>query len=160
MQDIFVSVMLLLPLMANGAKLSIDTVLTNFEHRITSDRVTEDFQTIDPATQTEIETQDLLSIRNKIRIYPSKGILVSNNVLDLNIPTQKLKSLSASVDKLVQVSPSDTYVKTLVKKNQKVEKFFNFGKRFTCSLNIKYYDRSLVMIIILQEYFFSDYPLQ
>ena len=148
MQDIFVSVMLLLPLMANGAKLSIDTVLTNFEHRITSDRVTEDFQTIDPATQTEIDTQDLLSIRNKIRIYPSKGILVSNNVLDLNIPTQKLKSLSASVDKLVQVSPSDTYVKTLVKKNQKVEKFFNSICNLQADTQRQYAKRFIVTVFI------------
>ena len=120
-----ITVIISFSLVANGAKLSIDNLLTNFEDRINSDTVIDQFQTIDPATQAQIETQDLLSIQRKIRIYPGAGLLVSNNVLDLGVPSEKFNSLVTSIDKLVEVAPRDTYVKSLVKKKQKVERFYD-----------------------------------
>ena len=120
-----ITVIISFSLVANGAKLSIDNLLTNFEDRINSETVIDQFQTIDPATQAQIETQDLLSIQRKIRIYPAAGLLVSNNVLDLGVPSEKFNSLVTSIDKLVEVAPRDTYVKSLVKKKQKVERFYD-----------------------------------
>ena len=119
------TVLLVLPLLTTGAKLSVDKILTNFEERIHSNSVPEEFNTIDPASQVSIETQDLLSIKEKTRIYSSQGIMVTNSVLDLSIPSAKHKSLSHSVQTLAEIAPRDTYVKSLVKKEQKVEKFYN-----------------------------------
>ena len=119
------AVLLLIPVFTSGAKLTIDTILTNFEDRLSSKKVVDEFKTIDPTTQVNIETQELLSIKEKTRTYSSKGIMVTNSVLELAIPVAKYKSLSSSIDQLVKTAPRDTYVKSLVKKQQKVEKFYD-----------------------------------
>ena len=124
-----VQLLIVLPLLTESKKLSIEGVLSNFEDKISSNSIKEatngDFQTVDATTQAEVENKDLFSIKGKIRIYPSKGIMVSNHILNLDIPTQKYRSLGTSVDTLLEVSPRDTYVKGLVKKKQKVERFFD-----------------------------------
>ena len=142
-------VIVLMPLVANAGRLSVDDVFTNFEKRLSSEDVNEDeFETVDPTTQAKIDTQDLLSINRKQVTFPSKGILVTNSILPLSIPTTKYIDLSKSVQNLTDLAPRDTYVKSLVKKKLKVEKYYNSICNLQGDVQRQYSKRFIVTIFV------------
>ena len=72
-------------------------------------------------SKLEVTPEDVLGYQRSLKIFPSKGVAVTNHVISLSVPVELFRNVSKQLDELQKIDPTNINVKEAMESKEQTK---------------------------------------
>ena len=72
-------------------------------------------------SKLEVTPEDVLGYQRSLKIFPSKGVAVTNHVISLSVPVELFRNISKQLDELQKIDPTNINVKEAMESKEQTK---------------------------------------